>query len=143
MTSISRRDFARFVALSGTATLLPARAFADQETLESLGYSARPLPPTPAEPDEKFWRDVRSRFLIPSSFGDDVVIESAITAIGRSSFSLTHRLTKDGALAVEGFDTRAWVVRDPSRPGGLRAVPLPDEVVARFKADPSEPIAPP
>jgi selenocysteine lyase/cysteine desulfurase len=65
MTSISRRDFARFVALSGTATLLPARAFADQEVLESLGYSARPLPPTPAEPDEKFWRDVRARFLVP------------------------------------------------------------------------------
>ena len=65
MTSISRRDFARFVALSGTATLLPSRAFADQETLESLGYSARPLPPTPAEPDEKFWRDVRARFLVP------------------------------------------------------------------------------
>ena len=65
MTSISRRDFARFVALSGTATLLPARAFADQEALESLGYSARPLPPTPAEPDEKFWRDVRARFLVP------------------------------------------------------------------------------
>jgi len=65
MTSISRRDFARFVALSGTATLLPARAFADQEALEALGFSGRPLPPTPAEPDEKFWRDVRSRFLIP------------------------------------------------------------------------------
>ena len=65
MTSISRRDFARFVALSGTATLLPTRAFADQEALESLGYSARPLPPTPAEPDEKFWRDVRARFLVP------------------------------------------------------------------------------
>lgn len=77
----------------------------------------------------------RARFLIPSSFGDDVVIESGIIEIGRSSFSLTHRLTKDGALAVEGFDTRAWVVRDPSRPGGLRAVPLPDEVVARFKAE--------
>ena len=65
MTSISRRDFARFVALSGTATLLPTRAFADQEALEALGFSDRPLPPTPAEPDEKFWRDVRSRFLIP------------------------------------------------------------------------------
>ena len=85
----------------------------------------------------------RARFLIPSSFGDDVVIESAIAEIGRSSFSLTHCLTKDGALAVEGFDTRAWVVRDPSRPGGLRAVPLPDDVVAGFKADARAPIAPP
>ena len=24
-----------------------------------------PLPPTPAEPDENFWRDVRARFLVP------------------------------------------------------------------------------
>src|SRR3954454_13088658 len=85
----------------------------------------------------------RARFLIPSSFGDDVVIESAITEIGRSSFSLTHRLTKDGALAVEGFDTRAWVVRAPSRPGGLRPVPLPADVVAGFKAAARAPIAPP
>ena len=77
----------------------------------------------------------RARFLIPTSYGDDVVIETSIAEIGRSSFSLAHRLTKDGALAVEGFDTRAWVVRDPSRPGGLKAVAMPADVVARFKAE--------
>jgi 4-hydroxybenzoyl-CoA thioesterase len=76
----------------------------------------------------------RARFLISSSYGDDVVIETSIAEVKRSSFSLAHRLTKDGALAVEGFDTRAWVVRDPSRPGGLRAVPMPEDVVARFKS---------
>ena len=37
-------------------------------------------------------------------------------------------------LAVEAFDIRAWVIRDSSRPGGLRAVPMPEDVVARFKA---------
>ena len=77
----------------------------------------------------------RARFLIPTSYGDDVIIETSITEVGRSSFSLAHRLTKDGALAVEGFDTRAWVVREPKRPGGLRAVPMPEDVVARFKAE--------
>jgi len=77
----------------------------------------------------------RARFLIPTRYGDDVVIETSITKVGRSSFSLTHRLSKEGALAVEAFDTRAWVVRDPERPGGLRAVPVPDEVVTRFKAE--------
>jgi 4-hydroxybenzoyl-CoA thioesterase len=81
----------------------------------------------------------RARFLIPSSFGDDVVIESAITEIGRSSFSLTHRLTKDGALAVECFETRVWVVRDPGHPGGLKAQPMPADVVARFRAGATAP----
>ena len=77
----------------------------------------------------------RARFLIPTSYGDDVVIETSIADVGRSSFKLAHRLTKDGALAVEGFDTRAWVVRDLSRPGGLKAVAMPPDVVARFKAE--------
>ena len=63
MANLSRRDFARFLALSGSASLLPSRAFG--QPLEEFGFSTSPLPRTPAEPDEKFWREVRSRFLVP------------------------------------------------------------------------------
>jgi selenocysteine lyase/cysteine desulfurase len=34
-------------------------------SIDELGFTARPLPRTPAEPDEKFWGEVRSRFLVP------------------------------------------------------------------------------
>jgi 4-hydroxybenzoyl-CoA thioesterase len=78
--------------------------------------------------------ETQARFHLPTRFGDDVEIESAITKVGRSSFSLQHRLTLDGALAVEGSETRCWVARDPARTGGLRAEPLPDDVVARFSS---------
>ncbi len=56
---MNRRDFARLVALSGTAVLLPnrTRAWGD--------LTSEPLPQTPAQPDEAFWQDVRRRFLIP------------------------------------------------------------------------------
>ena len=77
--------------------------------------------------------ETQARFHLPTRFGDDVEIESAITKIGRSSFSLQHRLTLNGALAVEGSETRVWTARDPRRPGGLRAQAMPDEVVARFR----------
>lgn len=64
--SVSRRDFARLLALSGSSALLSTRAFADQtRSLEEMGFSAAPLPRTPAEPDEKYWGEVRSRFLVP------------------------------------------------------------------------------
>jgi 4-hydroxybenzoyl-CoA thioesterase len=76
----------------------------------------------------------QARFSLPTRFGDEVEIASTITKVGRSSFSLQHRLTLDGALAVEANETRCWVVRDASRPGGLRAQPMPDEVVAKFSA---------
>ena len=74
----------------------------------------------------------RARFLKPTRYGDEVVIETRVTAVRRSSFDLTHRLSRDGELAVEGFETRVWVVADPSRPGGFKAQSLPPEVAARL-----------
>jgi isopenicillin-N epimerase len=55
--TVSRRDFARLLALTGSAAFLP-----------ELGgrFVSSPLPRTPAEPDEKFWKEVRARFLLPS-----------------------------------------------------------------------------
>jgi 4-hydroxybenzoyl-CoA thioesterase len=76
--------------------------------------------------------ETKARFILPTRYGDDVEIETQVTKLGRSSFSLQHRLSRDGALAVEGNETRVWVVRDPDRPGGFRAHPMPDEVIARF-----------
>jgi len=74
----------------------------------------------------------QARFLIPARYGDDAVIETSLMAVRRSSFDLRHRLTKDGVLAVEGFETRVWVVRDPSRPGLFKSQPIPPQVVAKL-----------
>ncbi len=68
--SVSRRDFARLLALSGSSALLARTALAaDSGSLGDLGLTAAPLPPTPQAPDEKFWSEVRSRFLIPQDVG--------------------------------------------------------------------------
>ena len=63
-TAHSRRDFGRFLALSGGAALLPGRLSA--RDLDWSLVTAAPLPQTPAVPDEKFWQQVRARFLIPA-----------------------------------------------------------------------------
>ena len=39
----------------------------------------------------------------------------------RSSFDVQHRLTLDGELCVECFDTRVWVARDPDDPEKIKA----------------------
>ena len=76
--------------------------------------------------------ETRARFRVPTRFGDEVAIETALVACGRSSFKLEHRLTKAGALAVEGFETRAWVIRHPDDPTRLKPQPIPAEVVCRL-----------
>ena len=78
--------------------------------------------------------DTRARFVIPCAFGDDVTIESEVTAFHRSSFEVRHVLLKGDALAVEGFETRVWVGRHPDDPKRIKAQPIPAEIIARFEA---------
>jgi 4-hydroxybenzoyl-CoA thioesterase len=76
--------------------------------------------------------DTRGRFMIPNSFGDTVRIETSATELRRSSFDVTHRLLRDGALSVECTETRVWVARDPENPDRIRSLPIPDELRARL-----------
>jgi 4-hydroxybenzoyl-CoA thioesterase len=80
--------------------------------------------------------DCRARFHAPSRFGDDVVIESQVTSVNRSSFEIAHRLIReDGTLAVEGFETRVWVGRDPSDADNIKSKPIPEDVAARLRGE--------
>jgi len=77
--------------------------------------------------------DTRATFHAPSIHGDEVVIESRVTAFRRSSFDVRHRLLRaDGRLGVEGFETRVWTARDPDDPSRIRSAAIPEEVVAAF-----------
>ncbi|MEA2929048.1 MAG: 4-hydroxybenzoyl-CoA thioesterase [Hyphomicrobiales bacterium] len=77
--------------------------------------------------------DTRARFLVPCRFGDDVTIETTMTDAKRSSFNITHRLKKAGALAVEAFETRVWVGRDPADASKIKSQPIPAEVLAKLE----------
>ena len=55
---VSRRDFARLLALGGTV-FLPG----------PVGAWPAPLQETPERPDEKFWLSVREQFLMPPELG--------------------------------------------------------------------------
>ena len=45
---------------------------------------------------------------------------------------MQHRLSLDGELCVECFDTRVWVERHPDDPEKIRAKPIPQDVIAKF-----------
>jgi 4-hydroxybenzoyl-CoA thioesterase len=130
--------FARyFEFFDVSTTMLIERALGMKkiEYLRAYNFAGHPLVET------------RARFLLPTRFGDEVTIDSAVVDCGRSSFKIEHRLMHDGALAVEGFETRVWVTRaagDPKRTKtqarkaqvkkaqALKAQAMPAAVVARL-----------
>lgn len=112
--------FPRFVEYfdACTAHLFEAAGFPKAETLKRFGAAGFPMV------------DLQVKFLIPATYGEDVVIESAVTDIKRSSFKVHHRLFRHEQLAVEGFETRVWTAHDPDNPGRLKSQAMPDEIRA-------------
>ena len=72
--------------------------------------------------------EARAVFKMASHYGEDLEIETGITEFRRSSFFVHHKVTKGGLLALEGFETRLWTVRDPQDGDKMRSAPMPAEI---------------
>ena len=77
--------------------------------------------------------EARAVFKVASHYGEDIDITTEVTEFKRSSFFVEHTVTKAGALALEGFETRLWTVRDPNDPTRLKSAPMPPDVLAAFR----------
>ena len=77
--------------------------------------------------------ETNAKFMIPARFGEDIDIESTISNFGRSSFTVTHRVLKGEAVAIEVTEKRAMVHVDPAT-GKLKSCPIPEEIINAFKA---------
>ncbi len=104
----------------GTTMLYEAAGWPKPEMLARFEAAGCPLVATSAT------------FHAPCRYGDDVEITSEVALVKDRSFDVRHTLTKDGILCVEGTETRVWTVHDDQR--GIKSAPLPDELVARFRA---------
>jgi 4-hydroxybenzoyl-CoA thioesterase len=71
-----------------------------------------------------------ARFLKPCRFDDEIVVESGVEEWGRSSFTVRHRILKQGELAVDGFEKRVWASADMDHPGRIKAQPIPADIIA-------------
>jgi 4-hydroxybenzoyl-CoA thioesterase len=109
------RYFAIFDACT-SALIERALGMTKHDYLKAYDFSGHPLV------------NAHSRFIIPTRFGDDVTIESTVAEFRRSSFDVRHRLRKNGALAVEGLETRVWVKGDATK-GTMKAAPVPQAVI--------------
>ena len=71
-------------------------------------------------------------FIVPSSFGDVVAVESCVTQWGTSSFSVQHKLFRGESLAVEGSEKRVWTVRVSGEGSNAKSEPVPREIIEKL-----------
>ena len=67
--------------------------------------------------------DARATFRSPARVGDRLAVHSRVSAIGRKSITVEHRVTRGDTLLVEGREVRIMGMKKPG--GGLAASPVP------------------
>jgi 4-hydroxybenzoyl-CoA thioesterase len=112
------RYFAMFD--DSTSIMFEAAGFSKQDIVHKYGLVGIPM------------IDTRAKFYLPSTHGDFITIESRIESFGRSSFEVTHKVYKAEQLAIEAFEKRVLVGRDPNDPDKLKSAPMPQEIIAKF-----------
>jgi 4-hydroxybenzoyl-CoA thioesterase len=78
--------------------------------------------------------EVGARFVRPCRFDDEVIVESEVGEWGRSSFTVLHRILKDGELALDGLEKRVWAAPHPDQPGAIKAQAVPIEIIERLSS---------
>lgn len=76
--------------------------------------------------------DLKVRFMVPATIGDELIVKSTIVEWRKSSFKVRHQLFKGDELAVEGTETRVWAGIDPADPSRLKSRPIPPAVTQSF-----------
>ena len=79
--------------------------------------------------------DTQAVFHLPSRYGEEIEIVSGVTAVGRSSFEIGHRLFNNARLAVEGREKRVWTIRATENGGRLKAQALPEDVARKLRGE--------
>jgi 4-hydroxybenzoyl-CoA thioesterase len=77
--------------------------------------------------------EAKAKFLSPSRFRDEIVVESQITEWNDKTFKISHAILNRGQRAVEGYEIRVWAAPRADDPGRLKAIPIPSEVKAAFE----------
>lgn len=76
--------------------------------------------------------EAKANFKAPSRMGDRITVESWVGEWKGKVFVVEHRVINAGNVTVEGHEIRVWGVRDPDHPAGMKAAPVPDEIIAKM-----------
>jgi 4-hydroxybenzoyl-CoA thioesterase len=76
--------------------------------------------------------EVSAKFHRPVRFGDTVEIETWIEEIKGKVYVVLHKIINKGVLSLEGREVRCYAVKAPEHPSGIKASPLPADLVDRL-----------
>ena len=79
--------------------------------------------------------DAQATFIAPLRMEDEIIIESWVEDWTGKVGIVRHNIIKGKMPHVEGTEKRVWAINDPETSKGIRAIPMPKEILDRLKGN--------
>jgi len=76
--------------------------------------------------------EANARFMAPSRFRDQIVVESHIAKWSDKTFDVNHVIWNGTVRAVEGYEIRVWLKPRDDDPSRMKAASIPPEIKSAF-----------
>ena len=74
--------------------------------------------------------EIHTRFYKAATYGEAIDVHTTIESWAAKTFVHRHRVLRGDELICEGTEVRAFVMRDPTDSGRLRAIAVPEDIKA-------------
>ncbi len=73
-----------------------------------------------------------ARFVSSATYPESIEIDTSVMEVRGKSFVLRHVIRRGEMVLVEGEETRIFAIEDPVDPKRVKAVAIPDEILAQW-----------
>ncbi len=74
--------------------------------------------------------EIHTRFVQPATYGQTLEVHTSVESWSAKTFRQRHVVKRGDTLICEGTEVRAFCVRDADNPDRIRAIPVPEDILA-------------
>jgi len=74
--------------------------------------------------------EIHTRFVQPATYGQTLEVHTSVESWSAKTFRQRHVVKRGDTPICEGTEVRAFCVRDADNPDRIRAIPVPEDILA-------------
>ena len=74
--------------------------------------------------------EIHTRFVQPATYGQTLEVHTSVESWSAKTFRQRHVVKRGDTRICEGTEVRAFCVRDADNPDRIRAIPVPEDILA-------------
>ena len=72
--------------------------------------------------------EIHTRFFKAATYGDTLQVYTSVEEWAAKTFRHRHIVKRGDDVICEGTEVRVFVIRDPTNPDRIKAIPIPDDI---------------